>query len=456
MRKQIFYGLFAFTATAWLLAAAQFSTPVAADDGAFSAGNHALPAQAATPAPDGSTDEAPRIEVVATSAPVVRPTRAVVIGDPTLKVAGIGDTLALLSAQSGFSITDLAQRNRLTQANMLLVGQQLRMPQPFSPKIALHRVAPGETLLGIAARYGLAPYALQQMNKLPCADCLVAGQLLRIPQTKVEGNLPQPFTQIDIDPPAPIAGEVMSIRVYTSAPLKMLEGQIGKKTLPFFKKAEGLYIAITGIPALQQTEVVNIVLNASTDGDAKTELQGRIQLAPHNYGFQNVFVSYGLLPLLSPKINEAEQARLDQIYGQYTDEQWWDGTFKYPAFGDITSTYGARRNFNGGVLNTYHSGMDFRAFVGTPVQAPAAGKVVAVEQLDVRGLVVFIDHGRGVFSAYCHLSEANVRVGQMVKAGDVIAKSGNTGRTEGPHLHWEVAVGGVQVNPATWLSTVAQ
>ena len=195
--------------------------------------------------------------------------RAVVIGDPTLKVAGIGDTLALLSAQSGFSITDLAQRNRLTQANMLLVGQQLRMPQPFSPKIALHRVAPGETLLGIAARYGLAPYALQQMNKLPCADCLVAGQLLRIPQTKVEGNLPQPFTQIDIDPPAPIAGEVMSIRVYTSAPLKMLEGQIGKKTLPFFKKAEGLYIAITGIPALQQTEVVNIVLNASTDGDAK-------------------------------------------------------------------------------------------------------------------------------------------------------------------------------------------
>jgi len=456
VRKQFFYGILTFGLTSWLMAAAQLSTPIAVNAAITAAGANEFPAQVATPAPDDSVVDQPRIEVVATSAPVIRPTRAVVVGDPTLKVAGIGDTLALLSAQSGFSVTDLAQRNRLTQSNVLLVGQQLRMPQPFTPKIALHRVAPGDTLLGIAAQYGLAPYVLQQMNKLPCADCLVAGQLLRIPQVTVEGNLPQPFTQIDIDPPAPIAGEVVSIRAYTSAPLQSFEGKMGNTPLNFYKKAEGLYIAIVGIPALQQVEVVDINLSAVTDSAAKTELQGRVQLTPHNYGFQNVFVSYGLLPLLNPKLNEAEQARLDQIYGKYTDQQWWDGTFKYPAFGDVTSTYGARRNFNGGILNTYHSGMDFRAFVGTPVQAPASGQVAAVEQLDVRGLVVFIDHGRGVFSAYCHLSEANVKVGQMVKAGDVIAKSGNTGRTEGPHLHWEVAVGGVQVNPATWLASAVQ
>jgi murein DD-endopeptidase MepM/ murein hydrolase activator NlpD len=86
------------------------------------------------------------------------------------------------------------------------------------------------------------------------------------------------------------------------------------------------------------------------------------------------------------------------------------------------------------------------------VHAAAPGIVAAVEQFDVRGLVVIIDHGRGVFTAYCHLSEATVKVGQQINIGDVIAKSGNTGRSEGPHIHFELAVNGVQVDPLPWLS----
>ena len=68
----------------------------------------------------------------------------------------------------------------------------------------------------------------------------------------------------------------------------------------------------------------------------------------------------------------------------------------------------------------------------------------------VRGLAVIIDHGRGVFTMYCHLSRADVKVGQIVDTGQIIAHTGNTGRSEGPHLHWELAVGGVIVDVLPW------
>jgi murein DD-endopeptidase MepM/ murein hydrolase activator NlpD len=85
------------------------------------------------------------------------------------------------------------------------------------------------------------------------------------------------------------------------------------------------------------------------------------------------------------------------------------------------------------------------------VQASAAGRVVATRLFNIRGNVVILDHGRGVFTLYCHLSKFNVEEGQIVDVGDVLGYSGNTGRSLGPHVHWELAVGGVTVNPLAWV-----
>jgi murein DD-endopeptidase MepM/ murein hydrolase activator NlpD len=112
--------------------------------------------------------------------------------------------------------------------------------------------------------------------------------------------------------------------------------------------------------------------------------------------------------------------------------------------------FGARRNFNRGTLMTYHSGVDMSVPVGTPVKASAPGRVAATEPFPVRGNVIILDHGRGVYTIYCHLSKYNVQVGQLVNVGDVIGYTGNTGRILGPHLHWELAVGGVTVDPLPW------
>jgi len=96
--------------------------------------------------------------------------------------------------------------------------------------------------------------------------------------------------------------------------------------------------------------------------------------------------------------------------------------------------------------------LDFCGRTGTELYAVAPGKVVYVDTLVVRGGVVVIDHGWGVYTAYDHLSEFRVQAGDMVQPGQVIGLGGSTGRSTGPHLHWEVWVGGVQVNPVDWLA----
>ena len=112
-----------------------------------------------------------------------------------------------------------------------------------------------------------------------------------------------------------------------------------------------------------------------------------------------------------------------------------------------SSPFGPTRNYSG-VSKTsgescssqsVHRGQDFATPVGTPVKSPADGVIILADpDLYYEGGSVFVDHGQGLISVFMHLSEVDVEAGQVVKAGDVVAKTGNTGRTTGPHLHWAV------------------
>jgi murein DD-endopeptidase MepM/ murein hydrolase activator NlpD len=320
----------------------------------------------------------------------------------------------------------------------------------MSEHIRLHHVASGETLYSLAAQYGISPYLLRQTNKLACADCLVVGQMLRIPQSSVTTNLPEPFDRIEVWPPVPRQGDVIVVRVTSSAPLEAVSGSLAGRPLRFVPQ-EGTYAALTGVGALQEPGVYSITLRALASSGAASEVSGRIEIAAGGFGFENLTVAQRLIPLLNPEVNLDERMELDRILSQWSGTQWWQGQLQLPATGRIASYYGARRSFNGGMLRTYHSGTDFVAPAGTPVYAAAPGRVAAVQEFKVRGLVVILDHGRGVFTVYCHLSSAAVKVGQIVDVGEVIARSGNSGRSEGPHLHWELAVGGVTVDALRWV-----
>jgi murein DD-endopeptidase MepM/ murein hydrolase activator NlpD len=117
-----------------------------------------------------------------------------------------------------------------------------------------------------------------------------------------------------------------------------------------------------------------------------------------------------------------------------------------PLAARLTSPFGTRRLLNGKPKSP-HGGVDFKAAIGVPVAAAAAGRVVLAEELYYSGRIVIIDHGLSIFSLYMHLSEIDCRVGDQVDAGQIIGKSGKSGRVTGPHLHWGVKIAGIFVDP---------
>jgi murein DD-endopeptidase MepM/ murein hydrolase activator NlpD len=112
--------------------------------------------------------------------------------------------------------------------------------------------------------------------------------------------------------------------------------------------------------------------------------------------------------------------------------------------------FGTRRSYNGSDFTYYHTGLDLYGSTTTPVLAPAAGRVAFTSFLTVRGNTTYIDHGLGVFSGFLHQSQILVQPGDLVEPGQIVGYVGGTGRVTGPHLHWEVWVGGVPVEPLIW------
>jgi hypothetical protein len=122
----------------------------------------------------------------------------------------------------------------------------------------------------------------------------------------------------------------------------------------------------------------------------------------------------------------------------------------WPVAGWVTSNFGFRTNpFTG--LTQMHEGLDVSNRVGTPIIAPADGIVSNVGNDEAHGRMVVLSHGFGITSRYCHLSKANVKVGQKVRRGDKIAEVGMTGKTTGPHLHYEVRLNGIPANPTRYI-----
>jgi murein DD-endopeptidase MepM/ murein hydrolase activator NlpD len=121
-----------------------------------------------------------------------------------------------------------------------------------------------------------------------------------------------------------------------------------------------------------------------------------------------------------------------------------------PVDGPLSSKFGVRRFFNGEERNP-HSGLDFAVPAGTPIKTPAGGKVILVGNYFFNGNTVFVDHGQGFISMFCHMSRIDVQTGQVLTRGAVVGKVGATGRATGPHMHWNVSLNDARVDPAIFI-----
>jgi murein DD-endopeptidase MepM/ murein hydrolase activator NlpD len=389
---------------------------------------------------------------------------------PADYVVRAGDTLFSIATRYHTDVPALARLNGIVNPMMIYVGQALTLPAaPASPVAPtptataksnpaadmVYTVQPGETLFRIALKYSTTASALATYNKLDNPSVVYAGQRLLIPSgsqnsatVPAVSSLPDPFISVDIAPLPVIQGNTIAITVLTSRDVT-LNCTFLDWSVPFAKEGSA-YHGLVGIHAMQKPGVFPLTLIATSSDGRQATMTTSVQVMAGKFAYEIIKVPADKQGLLAPNLVNAEREKLYKVLNVVTPTRYWNGLFKLPAIGNFSSVFGSRRTYVGGVFTNYHEGTDINASAGSPVYAPADGIVALAEPLTVRGNAILIDHGWGIYSGLYHLSKIEVQVGQFVKQGQVVGRVGTTGLSTGPHLHWDVRVRGLNVDPLQW------
>ena len=255
--------------------------------------------------------------------------------------------------------------------------------------------------------------------------------------------------EVRVSPTKPKLGDTLSVLIKPDQPTSVssLTVKLNQKTYPAFAVAPNVFRALVPTTPLEKSG--KRLLRVSNPGE---ERNLAVWVSDRKFPVQRIRLSPGKAGL------EATQHELDSVAALkqlVTPQKLWNGAFVRPNRGRISTIYGVRRYYNGKFAKDYyHRGVDYAGATGSPVVAPANGRVALVglesQGFRVHGNMIGIDHGQGVTSVFLHLSRINVKEGDFVKAGQVIGAVGSTGASTGPHLHWGLYVQGESVDPRPW------
>ncbi len=264
---------------------------------------------------------------------------------------------------------------------------------------------------------------------------LISGAL-----SLVGGTLPAAVTDSNVP------GGVVFLPIEARADEKPAAWYQGKRTL--VQRRENGWQAVVGIPLTARPGHQVLLVKAGNSDSSYSFFIKDKRYAAQYISLKNKRM---VEPTAEDQIRiEGEQRLMDAAKANWRDVDNVPLTFAMPAVGPRTSPFGLRRFFNNKPRNP-HSGLDIAAAAGAPVHATAAGMVIAIGDFFFNGKTVFVDHGQGLQSMYCHLRDLTVKEGQLVTADTVLGHVGQSGRATGPHLHFGVILNQTLVDPALFL-----
>jgi len=374
-------------------------------------------------------------------------------GPTVVHVVRSGETLFSIARHYSTTIEAIAQANDIVDPRWIQISRRLTVPASEttpSHQPTTYVVQRGDTLSLIARRHNTTTQAIAKLNSILNPDLIYVSQRLVIPGSAPSAPLPSPFVAVELKPRPVVQGETLAIKIQTDTPVHVT-GTLDDRPLTFVGE-DNRYWALVGIGATAQAGPYLLKLTASDGTGETTTASELVRVIAGDFAIEQIVLSPETSKLLDPALVRAENERLNQLVGVFSGQQLWKELFRVPLHGAVrvTSAFGTRRSYSGGPPTSYHGGVDYGAETGTPVLAAGRGRVALAEELTVRGKAVIIDHGLGVYSGYYHLSEFVVQAGQEVEQGAPIGNVGSTGLSTGPHLHWEIRVGGVYVDPLQW------
>jgi murein DD-endopeptidase MepM/ murein hydrolase activator NlpD len=392
-----------------------------------------------------------------------------------------GETLRSIAELYNIETATLAELNSIDNPDAIYVGQALSVQiapqsapaqpvdapavvaeegvasQPSAieePDSLIYVVQRGESLFQIATGYGLTVNDLVQANNLVDPTRIYPGQQLVIPGVEVPSlafDLPDPVSALKVMPQTLIEGQTVRFQVTTTVPATVQGYFLGYQMTSLSEQGDTFHTMLQGIPLFTEAGVYPLELDV-TDNTGKTQrFTANLQVTAGVYGQETITLLADRGGLLDPVLDQSETDLVARIMSPVNTPRLFDGPMSLPAAATVISRFGTRRSYNGGPFDRYHAGTDFAGVPGTPIMATAPGRVVLVDALNVRGNATIIDHGGGVYTGYWHQTDQYVSLGDMVETRQVIGTIGSTGRVTGAHLHWEVWVGGVPVDPMQWV-----
>jgi murein DD-endopeptidase MepM/ murein hydrolase activator NlpD len=371
-----------------------------------------------------------------------------------------GDSYRSLMRQTQVPDDLFRRLNRVVSPSEFYVGVNMILPeQSENPNQKRVSTQTGESLFELAIKNNTNVWMLTDINSLSGTWDGIPNDSLFAPgeSTGNISGLPSAIVNAEIRDLPIKQGGTGVIKVTTQQDVK-LSGILVDHPLHFFASEDGSQIALQGVHALLAPGVYPLRLDAALPDGSLQSYEQLILIISGNYPEDPILVVDPAT--IDPASTEPELQQLISLTLPANPTKYWTGNFLSPAIAYADSTYftsrfGNRRTYigagNGLEINGFHTGLDFGGGEGLAITSPAAGVVIYTGAWTVRGNATIIDHGWGVYSGFWHQSQIQVNVGDVVQQNQVVGLVGSTGRSTGAHLHWELWVNGVQVDPLDWL-----